>query len=66
MNSSFHFCFVSKHLLFIAYNFHFLRKYSIITPLRKNRLLDFCAMVLFIEKMQLKMQLSQNLCNKKH
>ena len=36
------------------------RKYSKITPWRKNRLLDFCAMVLFIEKMQLKMQLSRN------
>ena len=29
----------------------------------ENRLFDLCAMVLFIEKMQLKMQLSQNLYN---
>ena len=39
------------------------RKYSKITTWRKNGSFDSCSVVLFIEKMQLKMQLSQNLYN---
>ena len=31
------------------FNLFLYREYSIVTPCRKNRLLDFCAMVLFIE-----------------